>query len=223
MKRNNPPAVATWILEHLCPAGRNDALAGDLLEEFRQGRSSLWYWRQVLAAIAVGCAKEARTQWLVMVFSVLWTVPVPALDIFVLRRIEMTRFFAQRWDLAWPYSTIADLGLTVGWNILYVWAGLLFAFAVVSMAMRGIKVQRITRALWISALIYMAVFAAMVTYVALFPFPGTQIDIRRVTPFSVITGYWFLFLRAPAFVSLLFAALSGPPQQRGANRSLAKA
>lgn len=32
----------------------NDALQGDLVEEYGRGRSRAWYWRQVLIAIAVG-------------------------------------------------------------------------------------------------------------------------------------------------------------------------
>lgn len=222
MKRNDPPAVATWILEHLSPAGRNDALAGDLLEEFRQGRSSLWYWRQVLAAIAVGCAEEVREHWLMLVFSLLWTVPVPALDIFVLRRIEMTRFFAQRWDLAWPYSTMADFGLTVGWNILYVWTGVLFAFAGPSILARRLNLRRLGRSLWISAAVYVATFVCVITYMVLFPFHRSLVYILGVTPVTVMIHFWFLSLRVPIFVSLLFVALSGPPQS-GPNRSLAKA
>jgi len=39
---------------------RNDALSGDLLEEYNLGRSGAWYWRQVLVAIVVGFGKEVR-------------------------------------------------------------------------------------------------------------------------------------------------------------------
>jgi len=31
---------------------------GDLIEQYRQGRSGIWYWRQVLAAILVGIAHD---------------------------------------------------------------------------------------------------------------------------------------------------------------------
>lgn len=51
MKPRTPPAPATWLLRHFGPQFNAEALAGDLLEEFREGRSRAWYWRQVLAAI----------------------------------------------------------------------------------------------------------------------------------------------------------------------------
>lgn len=212
MKRENPPAAARWILEHLVPGKKNDALAGDLLEEFGSGRSTLWYWRQVLSAFVVGSAKEARAHGSVLVLSVLLTIPIPALDIFVLRRIEMTRFFAQRWDLPWPYSTMADLGLTAGWNILYTWSGLLFCFLVVSVATRSINLRRLARGLWISAVVYVATFAFVMACVALFPFHGALIDIRRLTPFTSM-ALWLLTLRVPVFLSLVIALLSAFKQE----------
>ncbi len=49
MRTKRPPCVATWLLQHL--ASDNVPLAGDLLEEFRAGRTAHWYWRQVMAAI----------------------------------------------------------------------------------------------------------------------------------------------------------------------------
>src|SRR5580765_2531242 len=51
MKSANPPRMAAWILQHFGPQTNNDVLAGDLSEGFQQGRSSGWYWRQVLAAV----------------------------------------------------------------------------------------------------------------------------------------------------------------------------
>ena len=67
MKSSGPPAVATWLLEHIRFSNTDESLAGDLLEEFTQGRSSAWYWRQVLMAIVVGFAKEVRIHWILAI------------------------------------------------------------------------------------------------------------------------------------------------------------
>ena len=64
MKSSQPPSLATWLLEHLVPRGGNEALAGDLLEDYSQGRPASWYWRQVLVAIMLGFSKELRTRWI---------------------------------------------------------------------------------------------------------------------------------------------------------------
>jgi preprotein translocase subunit SecY len=56
MTRIEPPSLATWLLRHL--GRRNDALSGDLLEQYRRGRSAAWYWRQALTAIVVSRRRE---------------------------------------------------------------------------------------------------------------------------------------------------------------------
>src|SRR4029077_19914803 len=58
MHRREPPPQATWMLEHLTSGTRNEALAGDLLEELRAGRTNAWYWRQALSACAVSWSKS---------------------------------------------------------------------------------------------------------------------------------------------------------------------
>jgi hypothetical protein len=50
--------LALWLLGHL--AHRNEPLAGDLVEQFRVGRSVLWLWSQLLLAIAMGSFREPR-------------------------------------------------------------------------------------------------------------------------------------------------------------------
>ena len=50
MSRATRPAL--WLLGRL--AHRNEPLAGDLVEQFHGGRSTLWLWSQLLLAIAVG-------------------------------------------------------------------------------------------------------------------------------------------------------------------------
>ncbi|HEV2988916.1 MAG TPA: hypothetical protein VG759_10770 [Candidatus Angelobacter sp.] len=43
--------MATYLLEHFCVAANKEALAGDLIEQYQEGRSANWYWRQVMTAI----------------------------------------------------------------------------------------------------------------------------------------------------------------------------
>ena len=43
--------ISVWLLERL---GLDGALAGDLFEERARGRSTIWYWKQVLFAVWIG-------------------------------------------------------------------------------------------------------------------------------------------------------------------------
>jgi hypothetical protein len=58
MKDQQPPRVATWLAQHLLSGARSESLIGDLIEQQSQGRSRSWYWRQVIAAIAVAAAHD---------------------------------------------------------------------------------------------------------------------------------------------------------------------
>jgi hypothetical protein len=50
MRPGHPPLLATWLLERFCA---DVALAGDLVEQYREGRSVAWYWKQAIAAVSV--------------------------------------------------------------------------------------------------------------------------------------------------------------------------
>ena len=47
---DHPPVLATWLLERFCA---DVALAGDLIEQYREGKSLAWYWKQAIAAVSV--------------------------------------------------------------------------------------------------------------------------------------------------------------------------
>lgn len=76
MISTHPPMVATWFLKQLGSGPNNDALLGDLIEEYGQGRSRIWYWRQVLIAIVVSFCKEIGAHWLLALRAVVtgWAV-----------------------------------------------------------------------------------------------------------------------------------------------------
>lgn len=46
-------SAAIWLLEHLAPRYRREALAGDLMEEFHHRRSLTWLWSRVLQAVSL--------------------------------------------------------------------------------------------------------------------------------------------------------------------------
>jgi hypothetical protein len=69
MRSSQPPVVATWVLTRFC--NRNEVLAGDLVEEYARGRTVVWYWRQVVMAILVGCGSEIRMHKLLTVRAVI--------------------------------------------------------------------------------------------------------------------------------------------------------
>jgi preprotein translocase subunit SecY len=57
MTERQPPPIATWLLQRA--ARGNEALVGDLLEEYRRRRSVGWFWQQVLSTLVVNLSKGA--------------------------------------------------------------------------------------------------------------------------------------------------------------------
>jgi hypothetical protein len=55
-----PPKFAFWLLEQWGSPYHNESLAGDLLEQYQEGRSRAWCWGQVTAAIVIARARFIR-------------------------------------------------------------------------------------------------------------------------------------------------------------------
>jgi hypothetical protein len=45
----HPPVVGQWLLTHVA----DEALVGDVTEEYRAGRSACWYWREVTLTLVI--------------------------------------------------------------------------------------------------------------------------------------------------------------------------
>jgi hypothetical protein len=58
MTSRRPPRLARKLLTRL--AGHNDAMLGDLHEQFLSGRSRAWYWWQVMGMAASRYAHDAK-------------------------------------------------------------------------------------------------------------------------------------------------------------------
>jgi len=201
MKTSNPPVVATWILEHLTLRSESEALAGDLLEQFRTGRRAGWYWRQVLSAVAIGFFKEILRRRPLIAFAVLWNAPIPALW-FYLERFERHSSLSGRvWSLPWPWSTICEMAFAFAQVMVPLWTGMALYLFFHSWLMKCHKVPKLVRGLWVSVVAYI-IFGAV-----LFAIPQGfhSIDMRTATAMSFITDPTFMLLRLPGFLALLIS------------------
>ena len=60
MSLRTAPRVATWLLERIGGRSRFEPLIGDLVEQFENGHSRLWYWRQAVGTVAIDFARSLR-------------------------------------------------------------------------------------------------------------------------------------------------------------------
>jgi hypothetical protein len=69
MNVKQPPRLGSFLLERLAP--QNEALTGDLAEEYRAGRSTIWYWRQVVLAVAFHSIADLRRHPVIVLRGIL--------------------------------------------------------------------------------------------------------------------------------------------------------
>ena len=122
--KTHPPAIATWLLEHLVRGHQREALAGDLFEEFTRRGSTLWYWRQVLKAIAVSVAHRARAEWFAVVFAMAWTLLVSRLwgHLMTYPRFQSLVGLGAAWN--GPQSLLYYVAVFTAATTLTLWMGL---------------------------------------------------------------------------------------------------
>jgi hypothetical protein len=118
MKHAHPPILATILLERLVSPPHREALAGDLIEQHRQGRSGAWYWRQVLGAIAVSAAKDLRDHKLLAVRAAVIGLVLYELSAFpviwLAIRLARAGIVPFAWTALWlPYLACAVSGWIV--------------------------------------------------------------------------------------------------------------
>ncbi len=165
MSTAEPPSIATWMLEHWTPGSRNDALAGDLLEEFhseRTGRTRAWYWRQVLAAIAIGCFHEILDRGTALLFAVLWASIAPAWLLIVVAVEQRFNLIAHFRQMDFPWSTASDTGLLLVANLFFIWAGILLYLIPHLWFRRSLSFRLLARGVMASIPVVVAVSAALI-------------------------------------------------------------
>ena len=142
MNPTNPPRFATWMMAHLTPADRDEAVAGDLLEHFRAGRSSGWYWRQVIVAIAVAWGQSVWRRRAPLLFAAIWSLLSPAWELFFLNRSRHKPLIGAIWRLPFPLSTTCDFALRVFVDMFFIWFGVLVYVVLCRIAFGKIELRR---------------------------------------------------------------------------------
>jgi hypothetical protein len=214
MRRIEPPATATWMLEHFTPGERNEALAGDLLEEFRNGRTAGWYWSQVLVAVALGWFRESLAHPSVLAFAALWSMVAPSWFVFNDKiQNDATVLNGLLCRLAFPWSTIGYFAwaLTVWLTFIWMGTGLYLFFQI--WITRSFSNLQLRRRLVLSVFVYIALFVGMCG-LTIFLRPGHSIDRRTLTPVNAITDLRMYAMKARfhSLVTLLFTLWAGTPR-----------
>jgi hypothetical protein len=201
------------LLKHLRLGDKNEALLGDLYEEFKRRHSAAWYWRQVLAAILVGFIREVRCRWMAIAFAIVWTYAVALWflrQIWLLPQIHSLSEPLFRWSLKFDFPVSQIWYLTIYLSIdlaigaLIVMVGLVLYLAI----MKSFTLRSFLRG---SAV---AIFVIALGNVCL-TFSEYLVDLRspRLVGFAVAS--------IPMFLGLLFSMLAAlRTVERGRARSI---
>jgi hypothetical protein len=144
------------MLVHLRAAGRDEALAGDLLEEFRAGRSSGWYWRQIISAVAIGWARSIFEHRIVLLFAAFWSLLSPAWELTFIRVFWESNFIGSVWRMPWPWSAASAIGLGIVEALLFIWIGSLLYAALLLISRRRVDLRRLGYGFAMSIVVFLA-------------------------------------------------------------------
>jgi len=215
MRRREPPPLATWMVEHGRPEQSDEALAGDLLEGFRSGRSDGWYWRQALAACAVSWSQSLRARAPMLVFAVLWSMLAPAWKVFT-DGVESAPFL----DRIWPYfGPVWAIPAVAGWlvlNSIFLWIGIL-AFFLAHLSNREVfQIKKLRRAFLLASLIFLPAYGLTFVWGNLYWYSLFADAKISATPLGQIMDVRILAdaIRLPYFIALVCALWNAIPQSK---------
>jgi hypothetical protein len=104
-----PPSLAMWLLARAALGPRREPITGDLIEQYRGGRSAAWFWRQTLSAIVTGFSVELWQHKVIAIAAVGIGTNTNALFMFLVRprwvwyldgwhRLLMNWLLRMEWD-----------------------------------------------------------------------------------------------------------------------------
>ena len=211
--KSQPPRLAIWCLRHACPGRRNDPLTGDLIEQFRDGRTHGWFWRQVFIAVTISILREIWRHWPHFSYAIVGTALTWFFwDAPALRRVPAWLHWN---DLPWPWSQVA----------LELSRPALLATAALFILAAGLVIERSFR--WVSLLRTGVLNLALITFghysLDLFPWllrpvPGHPNYRPLVIPFELVLLLSFLTFLVAAWLGCRFPSQPQLPSQgRAAN------
>ena len=192
-----PPRLATWLLDQFSPVLQNAPLAGDLMEAFKQGRSSSWYWRQVFGAILIALSSLLRKQWGCLAYAVGCSGLISAAWFFMSPTAghgsalpQVFALYAKGFAIQWPWSLVYQIAFLTAFQfvIVAVALGAYLAFS------RVLNPQNLLRSLMVVIVVLASGNVAM-------PFLGVILSVMRLgllgwmlvstpTAVALILGMW---------------------------------
>ena len=112
------PVIADWLLDNLGVSRRNEALMGDISEEYASGRSRLWYWRQSIAAIRLTVIKDLRNHPLLIARSLVVWIAYGGVTSYALNALTHWIQFDSPWRSCTPliWADVALFYFTAGFG-----------------------------------------------------------------------------------------------------------
>jgi hypothetical protein len=215
MRRREPPQLATWMLEHLTPADRDEAVSGDLIEVFRTGRSDRWYWRQVLHACLLAWCQSLRARFSLFVFVLLWSMLAPAWKV-LCDSIDGLASVQNFWLNAGPAWLLPVFVFWLLFNALFLWTGVML-FVSSHSSVRGIpRNQQALRALLLAPMVFAPAYGAAFALAGIYKYPFLAHAHYAATPLGQIADFSLLadLTRIPYVIALLAALWRTVPSSR---------
>ncbi|HET6170077.1 MAG TPA: hypothetical protein VFE01_07850 [Terracidiphilus sp.] len=221
MKRSDPPFPATWMLEHLAAGDWDEALRGDLLEEFRWGRSDGWYWRQVLAACAVSWVRGLRARVSLLILALLWSMLAPAW-MAICDQIQDSPLLGHVWQVAGGLWVLPAFAVWLALHSSFLLTGVLLYISVHRSIGKQFHRDKVRRAFLLAPLIFAPAFGATFLVVNLYKYSAFPNARLAPTPVGQIAdiGRFAVMVRIPYLIAMVSALWGLIPQSMRIPRAL---
>ena len=217
MRRNEPPAFAIWMLEHLAPGARDPAFDQVLqissIPGARRHGTGARYSRHAPPHGSIGC-DAMRCFW---GFAFFWSILVPAWTALLDRTENNTQVLGRTWQMDWPFSSFGTFGIWLASSFLFLWTGLL-VYLVVQTGLRwNSNLKGILRSFMLRVPLFFPLYFATFVILNLWSYPGPEVDRSTISPLGGIIDvrFWANAIRIPYFLTLLWAVWKVAP---GADR-----